>query len=217
MEGIEAIKRQKEIEKALHRFTADADLQECCQSLLDCLNIKYTIIDPSTQAASFFFARTSVENNEDLLGKISNMAVVGVATHETYTPEEIYYKILFEMFNADIELDDSIEHRKDMSLLQTSVIWNTLFNYQQKGVISLIKMLRKYNGAILADAVGLGKTFSALAVIKYFQTQGYTTLVLCPKKLEQNWTQYQRRHDSPFMGPPVMGEMASAGTLRTWL
>ena len=115
-----------------------------------------------------------------------------------YTPEEIYYKILFEMFNADIEIDDSIEYRKDMSLLQTSVIWNTLFNYQQKGVISLIKMLRKYNGAILADAVGLGKTFSALAVIKYFQTQGYTTLVLCPKKLEQNWKQYQRRHNSQF-------------------
>ena len=115
-----------------------------------------------------------------------------------YTPEEIYYKILFEMFNAEIEMDDSIEHRKDMSLLQTSVIWNTLFNYQQKGVISLIKMLRKYNGAILADAVGLGKTFSALAVIKYFQTQGYTTLVLCPKKLQQNWEQYQRRHGSQF-------------------
>lgn len=115
-----------------------------------------------------------------------------------YTPEEIYYKILFEMFNPSIEMEDSIEHRKDMSLLQTSVIWNTLFNYQQKGVISLIKMLRKYNGAILADAVGLGKTFSALAVIKYFQSQGYTTLVLCPKKLEQNWTQYQRRHNSQF-------------------
>ena len=115
-----------------------------------------------------------------------------------YTPEEVYYKILFEMFNADIQMDDSIEHRKDMSLLQTSVIWNTLFKYQQKGVISLIKMLRKYNGAILADAVGLGKTFSALAVIKYFQTQGYTTLVLCPKKLEQNWKQYQRRHGSQF-------------------
>lgn len=100
-----------------------------------------------------------------------------------YTPEEIYYKILFELFNADLDLDSSIEHRKDMSLLQTSVIWKTLFNYQQKGVISLIKMLRKYNGAILADAVGLGKTFSALGVIKYFQTQNYTTVLLCPKKL----------------------------------
>lgn len=115
-----------------------------------------------------------------------------------YTPEEIYYKILFELFNADIELDGSIEHRQDMSLLQTSEIWKTLFNYQQKGVISLIKMLRKYNGAILADAVGLGKTFSALAVIKYFQTQNYVTVLLCPKKLEQNWTQYLKRHGSRF-------------------
>lgn len=115
-----------------------------------------------------------------------------------YTPEEIYYKILFELFNSDIDLDGGIEHKKDISLLQTSVIWKTLFNYQQKGVISLIKMLRKYNGAILADAVGLGKTFSALAVIKYFQIQGYLTVLLCPKKLEENWTQYLRRHSSRF-------------------
>ena len=115
-----------------------------------------------------------------------------------YTPLEIYYKILFELFNSDIDVDGGIEHKQDMSLLQTSVIWKTLFNYQQKGVISLIKMLRKYNGAILADAVGLGKTFSALAVIKYFQTQGYLTVLLCPKKLEENWTQYLKRHGSRF-------------------
>lgn len=116
----------------------------------------------------------------------------------TYTPEEIYYKILFELFNSDIELDNGIEHQKDMSLLQTSVIWKTLFNYQQKGVISLIKMLRKYSGAILADAVGLGKTFSALAVIKYFQIQNYTTVLLCPKKLEHNWVQYLKGAQSRF-------------------
>lgn len=116
-----------------------------------------------------------------------------------YTPEEIYYKILYELFKADLELDDSsIEHKQDMSLLQTSEIWRTLFNYQQKGVISLIKMLRKYNGAILADAVGLGKTFSALAVIKYYQIQGYTTILLCPKKLQQNWTQYLKGAGSRF-------------------
>lgn len=115
-----------------------------------------------------------------------------------YTPEEIYYKILFELFNTDLELDGGIEHQQEISRLQTSVIWKTLFNYQQKGVISLIKMLRKYNGAILADAVGLGKTFSALAVIKYFESQSYFTVVLCPKKLEENWTQYLRRHGSRF-------------------
>ncbi len=115
-----------------------------------------------------------------------------------YSPEEIYYKILFELFNSDLDQNAGIEHTKDMSMLQTSEIWNTLFNYQQKGVISLIKMLRKYNGAILADAVGLGKTFSALAVIKYFQIQNYTTIVLCPKKLKQNWVQYQRGTNSRF-------------------
>ena len=116
-----------------------------------------------------------------------------------YTPEEIYYKILFEIFKSDLDLDSSsIEHQQDMSLLQTSEIWRTLFNYQQKGVISLIKMLRKYNGAILADAVGLGKTFSALAVIKFFQIQGYTTILLCPKKLQQNWTQYLKGAGSRF-------------------
>ena len=116
-----------------------------------------------------------------------------------YSPEEIYYKILFELFKADLDLDgSSIEHQQDMSLLQTSEIWRTLFNYQQKGVISLIKMLRKYNGAILADAVGLGKTFSALAVIKFFQIQGYTTVLLCPKKLQQNWTQYLKGAGSRF-------------------
>ncbi len=116
----------------------------------------------------------------------------------TYSPEEIYYKILFELFNEELALDEGIEHQTDMNLLQTSVIWKTLFSYQQKGVISLIKMLRKYNGAILADAVGLGKTFSALAVIKYFQTQNYTTVLLCPKKLEQNWTQYLKGAGSRF-------------------
>ena len=116
-----------------------------------------------------------------------------------YTPEEIYYKILYELFKTDLDLDgSSIEHQQDMSLLQTSEIWRTLFNYQQKGVISLIKMLRKYNGAILADAVGLGKTFSALAVIKFFQIQGYTTVLLCPKKLQQNWTQYLKGAGSRF-------------------
>ena len=116
-----------------------------------------------------------------------------------YSPEEIYYKILYELFKADLDLDgSSIEHQQDMSLLETSEIWRTLFNYQQKGVISLIKMLRKYNGAILADAVGLGKTFSALAVIKFFQIQGYTTVLLCPKKLQQNWTQYLKGAGSRF-------------------
>lgn len=114
-----------------------------------------------------------------------------------YTPEEIYYKILFELFKAEIDIDTADDIR-EMTLLQDSAIYKTLFEYQQKGVISLIKMLRKYNGAILGDAVGLGKTFSALAVMKYFQNNGYTVLVLCPKKLQSNWEQYRKYAGSRF-------------------
>lgn len=114
-----------------------------------------------------------------------------------FTPEDIYYKILFELFGSDMALGLP-EDTQQMHDLQSSVIWKTLFKYQQSGVISLIKMLRKYNGAILADAVGLGKTFSALAVIKYFQEQKYTTILLCPKKLEQNWTMYRKGAGSRF-------------------
>ena len=116
----------------------------------------------------------------------------------THTPEEIYYKILFELFQGDLDLEGEVDDVKEMILFQDSTIYRTLFDYQKKGVISLIKMLRKWNGAILADAVGLGKTFSALAVMKYFQNNGYQVLLLCPKKLEQNWKQYRRRQGSRF-------------------
>ena len=114
----------------------------------------------------------------------------------TYTPEEIYYKILFELFNPEVDIDDLND--TDIKRLEDSVIYNTLFEYQKKGVISLIKKLEKFSGAILADAVGLGKTFSALAVIKYYQLKGYNVVLLCPKKLENNWLQYLKRRGSRF-------------------
>ena len=115
-----------------------------------------------------------------------------------YTPEQIYYKILFELFKGDIDIDGTLLSEGDRRLLENTSIYGTLFKYQQKGVISLIKMLRKWNGAILADAVGLGKTFSALAVMKYFQDSGYTILLICPKKLEMNWRQYLHGQASRF-------------------
>ena len=117
---------------------------------------------------------------------------------KAYTPEQIYHKILFEFFRADIEMNESLEYRRDMEFLQKSKIWNTLFDFQQSGVVSLVKLLTQYGGAILADAVGLGKTFSALGVIKYFQNNGYHTLILCPKKLRNNWLKYRVNANSRF-------------------
>lgn len=165
----------------------DNDFNEVCSWFEDIWNMATDQIplDPSdTNSEKISVKEYFIKKIEDYFRK--------------YTPQEIYYKILFELFNSDLDLEGGIEHQKDMNLLQTSIIWNTLFNYQQKGVISLIKMLRKYNGAILADAVGLGKTFSALAVIKYFQIQNYTTILLCPKKLEHNWKQYLHGAQSRF-------------------
>ncbi|GHV72405.1 hypothetical protein FACS1894201_01380 [Bacteroidia bacterium] len=115
-----------------------------------------------------------------------------------YSPEDLYYKVLYEMFKKDLDFSNSEEFKKEMKHLSETVIYQTLYSYQQKGVISLIKMLQNYNGAILADAVGLGKTWTALAVMKYFQSKGYTVVLLCPKKLENNWLQYKTGRDSKF-------------------
>jgi len=116
-----------------------------------------------------------------------------------YTPEEIYYKILFELFgNQILEEQNDPEFNRQIGRLENSVIYNVLYEFQKKGALSLIKMLQKYNGAILADAVGLGKTWTALAVIKFFQLQGRETLLLCPKKLEANWNRYKKNQESRF-------------------
>ena len=116
-----------------------------------------------------------------------------------YTPEDLYYKVLFELFgNQIVNEQNNPEFSRQVGRLENTAIYNTLYNFQQKGVISLIKMLQKYDGAILADAVGLGKTWSALAVMKYYQMQGREIVLICPKKLQYNWHRYQRHQNSRF-------------------
>jgi len=116
-----------------------------------------------------------------------------------YEPRDIYYKILFELFKDHLLLEESDpDFNRQVGRLTNTEIYNILFPFQQKGVLSLIKMLQKFNGAILADAVGLGKTWSALAVMKYYQMQGRQVILLCPKKLENNWRQYLKNQDSRF-------------------
>ncbi len=118
---------------------------------------------------------------------------------EKYEPEILYYKTLYELFKEDFEqYDIDLAPHRDIMHLRDTVVFNKLYLFQQKGALSLIRMLQKYNGAILADAVGLGKTWSALAVIKYFELQGYKILLLCPEKLSNNWTRYLKDRHSVF-------------------
>lgn len=118
---------------------------------------------------------------------------------EKYEPEILYYKTLYKLFKEDFDqFDIDLAARRDIQHLRDTVVFNKLYLFQQKGVLSLIRMLQKYNGAILADAVGLGKTWSALAVMKYFELQGYKILLLCPKKISNNWIRYIKDRHSIF-------------------
>lgn len=116
-----------------------------------------------------------------------------------YTPEVIYYKMLFELFGEQVLADkENLDLSRKLGRLENTIIYKSLYEFQQKGVLSLIQMLQKYDGAILADAVGLGKTWSALAVMRFFQMENREILLLCPKKLQNNWQQYQRNFNSKF-------------------
>jgi ERCC4-related helicase len=118
---------------------------------------------------------------------------------EQYSPKQLYFKVLFELFGEDILLESgNKEFNRQIGRLENTEIYNTLYFFQQKGVLSLIKMLNKYNGAILADAVGLGKTWTALAVMKYYQMNGREVILICPKKLENNWQKYKKKEMSRF-------------------
>nr|WP_181711040.1 helicase-related protein [Enterococcus hirae] len=106
------------------------------------------------------------------------------------TPEWLYYVSLYHIFHNQLdELDEKSTIKEGTGFKETTV-WNTLYDFQKDGVVGLISKLEKYNGAILADSVGLGKTFSALAVIKYYELRNDKVLVLSPKRLRENWTIY---------------------------
>jgi SNF2 family DNA or RNA helicase len=108
-----------------------------------------------------------------------------------YSPEFIYYKTLYHLFYKFIEEQESADLLTQGGTLRDTQIWNTLFDFQKDGVKSAINKIDRHNGCIIADSVGLGKTYEALAVIKYFELKNFRVLVLCPKKLKDNWTVYQ--------------------------
>jgi SNF2 family DNA or RNA helicase len=116
------------------------------------------------------------------------------------SPEFVYYKTLFHIFERFLEDSDISGLSNIKANLFDTQIWKTLFEFQKHGVIGAINKILKYNGCIIADSVGLGKTYEALAIIKYFELQNDRVLVLCPKKLKDNWTVYQA-HKNNSLNP----------------
>ena len=106
------------------------------------------------------------------------------------SPRLIYFLILYNIFQdflGEIEEENIIKTRTG---IKDTLIWGKLYKFQRDGVLGAIDKIEKYNGCIIADSVGLGKTFEALAIIKYYELRNDRILVLCPKKLRENWTLY---------------------------
>ena len=110
------------------------------------------------------------------------------------SPEFIYFATLYNIFHEFLEDISEDELPKEATGFRDSVIWSKLYDFQKDAALGIISKLEKYNGCILADSVGLGKTFTALAVIKYYECRNHSVLVLCPKKLYQNWDTYRQTY-----------------------
>ena len=105
--------------------------------------------------------------------------------------EFIYYVTLYNIFKEYLDNLDEEDIVKEKTGFTNTLVWNKLYKFQKDGVLGSIDKLEKYNGCIIADSVGLGKTFEALAVIKYYELRNHKVLVLCPKKLRDNWLMYR--------------------------
>lgn len=112
------------------------------------------------------------------------------SVYQENSPERIYFLMLYNIFSEFLEEIDEDVLPNDLTGYQDSLVWNKLFNFQRDAATGIINKLETHNGCILADSVGLGKTFTALAVVKYYELRNRSVLVLCPKKLADNWRNY---------------------------
>lgn len=124
---------------------------------------------------------------DDIIDHISNI-------YRENSPEFIYFVTLYNIFNEFLEDISEDVLPNEATGFKDSQIWNKLYDFQKDAALAIINKLEKYNGCILADSVGLGKTFTALAVIKYYETRNKNVLVLCPKKLCDNWMTYRNNY-----------------------
>ena len=131
-------------------------------------------------------------NDREKMQDVTDAVIENISTvYAENSPEFIYFMTLYHVFSEF--LDDISEDvlPNEATGFKQSKIWSMLYDFQRDAVLAIINKLEKYNGCILADSVGLGKTFTALAVVKYYENRNKSVLVLCPKKLAENWNTYK--------------------------
>ena len=131
-------------------------------------------------------------NDKDKIQDVTDVMIENITTaYNENSPEFIYFMILYNVFSEFLDDISEDELPNEATGFKQSKIWNLLYDFQKDAVLAIINKLERYNGCILADSVGLGKTFTALAVVKYYENRNKSVLVLCPKKLAENWNTYK--------------------------
>lgn len=131
-------------------------------------------------------------NDNDRLADVTDTVLENItAAYKENSPEFIYFVALYNIFSEFLEDIDDTSLPNEAVGFKQSKVWNMLYNFQRDAVVGCITKLNRYGGCILADSVGLGKTFSALGVIKYFESRNQRVLVLCPKRLSDNWNTFK--------------------------
>lgn len=145
---------------------------------------------PTAQAYITMF--DSVWNNKEIMQDVTDEIIENITTaYNENSPEFIYFITLYHVFSEFLDDISEDELPNEATGFKESKIWNMLYDFQRDAVLAIINKLERYNGCILADSVGLGKTFTALAVVKYYENRNKSVLVLCPKKLAENWNTYK--------------------------
>lgn len=143
----------------------------------------------------FLNAFDQVWNNPDYVDEVTNTVLDNItAAYQENAPEFIYYLALYNIFSEFLSDLDAEYLPDERTGFKESKIWSLLYDFQKDAVVGAISKLEKHNGVILADSVGLGKTFSAIGVIKYYESRNKNVLVLSPKRLKDNWNNYKNNY-----------------------
>ena len=154
----------------------------------------------TSENSSFFNIFEEIWNNPSMVKDVTDTVIETMSAAYQENPADfIYFMMLYNIFHEFLD-DVSEDHLpKEGVNFKNSKVWNMLYDFQKDAVLAIINKLEKYNGCILADSVGLGKTFTALAVIKYYEERNMRVLVLCPKKLSENWNTYKNNYKTNIL------------------
>lgn len=164
---------------------------------LDRGNSLYSMVQssPSPFAEEYLKIFNVQWNNSEKFTDVTERILEYIETvYKENSPDYIYFITLYNIFSEFLNDISEDVLPNEATGFKSSVIWSKLYNFQRDAALAIINKLEKYNGCILADSVGLGKTFTALSVIKYYENRNKSVLVLCPKKLNDNWITFRSNY-----------------------